>query len=136
AADLSSHLRRVSGYGRGERYRGYRPLAPLFPDAGPALGPDGGFPALPCAVTRASVDQPTAERSAARLAHQSGGLGVASSNLAAPTIHSGRPARDKGLHGFKGFSSSFILQLLFCRIWLDSLRSSTRFSSMQRSARP
>src|SRR5579862_617936 len=30
------------------------------------------------------------ERSAARLAHQSGGLGVASSNLAAPTILTGR----------------------------------------------
>jgi hypothetical protein len=34
------------------------------------------------------IDFELSERSAARLAHQSGGLGVASSNLAAPTIKS------------------------------------------------
>jgi hypothetical protein len=32
-----------------------------------------------------TIVAPSSERSAARLAHQSGGLGVASSNLAAPT---------------------------------------------------
>src|SRR6516165_12228728 len=42
------------------------------------------------ALRRAAHYSPpaSAERSAARLAHQSGGLGVASSNLAAPTIES------------------------------------------------
>src|SRR5580700_10959653 len=39
------------------------------------------------------------ERSAARLAHQSGGLGVPSSNLGAPTIWPGRiVARQHGVH--------------------------------------
>ena len=45
-----------------------------------------GRPARPCAGCGASVEVPAlAERSAARLAHQSGGLGVPSSNLGAPT---------------------------------------------------
>jgi hypothetical protein len=47
----------------------------LFEENGPALAPPGGLVVHVCA----------SERSAARLAHQSGGLGVASSNLAAPT---------------------------------------------------
>jgi hypothetical protein len=48
--------------------------------------PFRGRPARPCAGCGASVEVPAlAERSAARLAHQSGGLGVPSSNLGAPT---------------------------------------------------
>src|SRR5690348_2220107 len=39
----------------------------------------------PCMPQPDSVDVASTERSAARLAHQSGGLGVPSSNLGAPT---------------------------------------------------
>src|SRR4029078_174262 len=39
-----------------------------------------------CHIGPISLNQAQSERSAARLAHQSGGLGVPSSNLGAPTI--------------------------------------------------
>jgi hypothetical protein len=56
--------------------------------AGKLLPSRPGERGSPCGKRRHDVDhrpRRTAERSAARLAHQSGGLGVASSNLAAPT---------------------------------------------------
>ena len=90
----------ILGVAGRKRHHRHRPLAPLFPDPRRALGPDGGLAARALApAERAAVDeahpcaQPRrqlwlghlAERSAARLAHQSGGLGVPSSNLGAPT---------------------------------------------------
>ncbi len=91
-----------------KRHHRHRPLAPLFPDPRRAVGPDGGLAALsgrragPAATALSEARRPdpaplhvrrrqrrrlSAERSAARLAHQSGGLGVPSSNLGAPTNH-------------------------------------------------
>ena len=56
------------------------------PGSAPRMSTDSRLPGHPCAGCGASVEVPAlAERSAARLAHQSGGLGVPSSNLGAPT---------------------------------------------------
>ena len=106
AADLPS--RSIAAYfgvvGR-KRHHRHRPLAPHVPAARRDVGPDRGDAPLrrarsgagradaccsrPAArllhARRRVVHVAASERSAARLAHQSGGLGVASSNLAAPT---------------------------------------------------
>ncbi len=81
----------------------HRPLAARVPAARRAVGADRGDarlrrardaprgrgrPAGPCTPGGPAYTFSRSERSAARLAHQSGGLGVASSNLAAPTIKS------------------------------------------------
>src|SRR5262249_14953041 len=112
AADLPGDLRRLRRRRRRERHHRQRPLAALLPDRRCAVGADGGDAGLSTRTGRAGLRRAAAvtganprlilralaekgpsaysfaqlaERSAARLAHQSGGLGVASSNLAAPT---------------------------------------------------
>ncbi len=57
AADLPRGLRRLPGRRRRERHHRHRPLAPLFPDPGGALGDDGGLATSPCAGERAGVDE-------------------------------------------------------------------------------
>src|SRR6185503_4289576 len=97
AADLSRGLLCVRRNRSRERADRQRSLAPLFPDAWRAVGADGGlafcrtqprgaaFRRRPCTGPTGGLVLAPAERSAARLAHQSGGLGVPSSNLGAPT---------------------------------------------------
>ena len=95
AGDLHRGLLRLHRNRGRKRHHRQRPLAPLLPVARRDLGTDGGIAlgaarfaaagARPCACAPGSVAIATAERSAARLAHQSGGLGVPSSNLGAPT---------------------------------------------------
>ena len=68
----------------------------------------------------------TAERSAARLAHQSGGLGVAGSNPAAPTSPAGinqAPEHHKAIGRIKDYGSAAVFSAICLAglVWLTAL---------------